>query len=144
MEQGQTGRSWLSLTCPDITPEDRANQNRFAVWALVWSIAFVGASMILESGAVTGPAAWAVALAPTVCGVLAVWAYVVFLRRADELLRKIHLEALALGFGGGMLFMMGYRLLERAGAPGLDMNDPLLVMCLVWAGTLLVLTRRYS
>jgi hypothetical protein len=85
-----------------------------------------------------------VALLPTLLGAAVVWSYVTFIRRADELLRKIHLEALALGFGAGVVFMLGYRLFERAGAPELDVSDPILVMMLVFTAAQLLLNRRYA
>ena len=57
--------------------------------------------------------------------------------------QRVLLEALAMGFGVGVLFSMGYRLFERLGAPDLDINDPLIVMLVVWAGWQAVAARRY-
>ena len=76
-------------------------------------------------------------------GVVACARYVRFLRRADELLRQIQLEGLALGFGAGMVFMFGYALAERAGAPPLDVADPLLPMAGCWVLGQWLATRRY-
>ena len=45
-------------------------------------------------------------------------AYRRFLQNADELQRRIQLEALALGFGAALVGAAAYRLLERAGAIG--------------------------
>jgi hypothetical protein len=145
MEERVTRRSvWSWGTCGDLTAEDARNQQRFAVWALAWAVSFVLATFLLATGQLpAGPLTWLVAVTPTVFGAAAVWRYVVFVRDADELLRRIHLEALAWGFGTGALFMMGYRLLERAGAPELDMNDPLLIMTFVWAFALFLIPRRY-
>lgn len=70
--------------------------------------------------------------------------YVSFLRQADELLRKVHLEALAFAFGAGIVAMMGYRLCERLGAPKLDVNDAALVMLLCWLGGQWLGSRRYA
>jgi hypothetical protein len=137
-------KSWRSIQCAGMTETDRKNQMRFVRWTLAWAIAFVLATFLLEDGRLPEAAAWLVALAPSLLGLGAIGAYFRFLRDADELLRKIQLESLALAFGAGMLFMLGYRLHERAGAPGLDMNDPLLVMCLVWAGSQMYLNSRYS
>jgi hypothetical protein len=77
-----------------------------------------------------GPSAvgWALAVTTPIAGCIVMGAYIRFLRHADELLRKIHLESLALGFGGGLLFIFSYRLFERLGAPQIDTNDAALVM----------------
>ena len=62
----------------------------------------------------------------------------------DELERKIHVEALALGFGVGAVWMMGWRLFERAGAPLLDVNDGLLVMLIAYGVGVALARRRYA
>lgn len=77
-------------------------------------------------------------------GVMTVRAYVRFLRNADELLRKIHLEALAIAFGTGAVFMPVYRLCERLGAPKLDSVDPLFVILLAWVFGQWFGGRRYA
>jgi hypothetical protein len=128
----------------DITARDARLQRRFAALCLVWALTYVAATFALEAGRVPpGAGRWLVALAPTAFGLAAVATYVAFVRKADELLQRIHLESLAWGFGVGTVFMMGYRLLERAGAPELDASDPLLVMIVVWAAAQLIITRRY-
>ena len=56
-------------------------------------------------------AAWSVAILPDALGIGALLAYVRFLQRADELMQRIQLEGLALGFGVGVVFATGYQLL---------------------------------
>jgi hypothetical protein len=135
---------WMTSCAGMMTETDRRNSNRFTGWTFAWAVSFVGATLVLKAGLVPeGAASWAVALAPDVLGVAALLAYVRFLRQTDELLRKIQLEGLAVGFGVGVVFAMGYRLLERAGAPGLDIDDPVLVMLFAWVVGQLVALRRY-
>ncbi len=143
--ESKTRRTWwIWGTCVDMPERDVRNLRRFTGWALVWAIAFVVATWLLTSGAIaSGALSFLVAAIPTCLGLVVVWAYVRYLREADELQRKIHLEALALGFGAGAVFMMGYRLFERAGAPALDMNDALVVMLVVWSVWQGVAARRY-
>lgn len=142
MTETTTG-AWDEARC-DGTPEDARNRRRFAVWCLAWAAAFVAATLLLDGGVVPpGAATWVVAVAPSLIGLAAIRSYVTFVRGADELVRRIQLESLAWGFGAGVLFQMGYRLLERAGAPTLDLNDGLLVMVVVWAAAQLAITRRY-
>lgn len=136
---------WAWGACADTPERDLRNQRRFVVWCLAWAISFTAATFILVSGRPLPMAAGLlVALVPTVLGLGAVAAYTRYLREADEFQRRVQLEALALGFGAGILFMMGYRLLMRLGAPELDINDPMLVMLLTWSGWQLVAARRYQ
>ena len=135
---------WLTDCSGLMTAADRRSYNRFTAWFVAWALSFIGATLALDGGFVpAGAASWAVALVPDVFGVAALFAYVRFLRGADELMRKIQLEGLALGFGVGVVFAMGYRLLERAGAPDLDINDPVLLMLLAWVVGQIVALRRY-
>src|ERR1044072_5487938 len=75
----------------------------------------------LDGGLGWGPAAHphggALAALTAVPGLVGIRAYIRFLREADELLRKIQLEALAIAFGVGVLFMMTRRLFARLRGP---------------------------
>lgn len=136
----------MNMGCPDLfTPRDARNYMRFTWWMLASLVVFAVAT-ILISRKVIGPGvlAWSLSILATVLMAAAVGAYVGFLRHADELLRKVHLEALAFAFGVGAVTMMGYRLAERLGAPDLDINDPLLVMMITWSAGQWIGARRYS
>jgi hypothetical protein len=106
-------------------------------------VVFLLASSALGEGWIEpGGTAWVVALLPDLFALGVVLAYVRFLRGADELMRRVQLEGLALGFGAGFFFAMGYRLLERAGAPGLDINDASIPMLIAFfAGQTIALWR---
>lgn len=73
----------------------------------------------------------------------ALLAYRRFLREADGLQRRIHLEALALGFGGGWLAVAGYRLFELLGAPPVDRGGVILVMAILYVVGLALGRWRY-
>ena len=88
--------------------------------------------------------AWVLTAATILLFTGTVRAYIVFIRNADELLRKIQVEALALSFGTATIFMIGWRLCERLGAPQLDVDDPLLVMVITWAIGQWMGMRRYA
>lgn len=136
-----TGSGW---TCGDaMTPRDAENLRRFNVVCLAWAVMFVAATLAIVSYGVRGLTGWAMAVATLVLGVTAMWLYVKFLRAADELLRKIHVEALALGFGAAIVFMLFWRLCERLGAPKLDVVDPALVMIAFWTAGQWLGLRRY-
>jgi hypothetical protein len=129
----------------DLTPGDQQNLRRYGAWLLAWVALWLGVRIAMEGWppATRAPLAWALIAIATVPGLFAIAAYVRFVRAADELLRKIQLEALALAFGAGALFMMAWRLVEKAGGPGLDVNDPLLVMFFAWVGGQWWFARRY-
>lgn len=127
-----------------MTPAARRKSRVFTAWTLGWAISFVGATFLLTLDVVEGSALrWLVPVVPTLLGLVLVFSYVGFLRAADELLRKIHLEGLALGFGAGFLVMTGYRLFEQAGAPAGNISDPLVVVALFWALGVWLGYRRY-
>lgn len=126
------------------TATDRRNLRIFNVWALVWIAAWLAATYLIRTELVAaGPLAYGLVLLTGVLGILAIRSYIHFLRQADELLSKIQLEALALGFGAGAVFMVVYRLCERLGAPRLDSTGPLMAMVLVWSVSQLLVARRY-
>ncbi len=126
------------------TKTDRRNQYRFLAWCLAWAVSFVAATWILRPApGVEGAGAWALAIGPSLLGAGALLAYLRFLRQADELLRRIQLEGLALGFAVGLIFTLGYQLLERVGAPSLPAGVTAVVMLVAWAGGEIAATMRY-
>ena len=126
------------------TARDRRNLRHFNVWALVWMAIWLAATYLFRNQVVAaGPLAYALVLATVLLGLQAIRSYVHFLHQADELLGKIQMEALALGFGAGVIFMVAYRLCERLGAPRLDSADPMIVMVFVWAFSQWLVARRY-
>ena len=127
------------------TERDGRNYRRFSYWMLSSLVVFSVATILIEREIVGRDViGWTLSMSAVVLMCAAVGAYVRFLRSADELLRKVHLEALAFAFGVGAVTMMGYRLAERLGAPDLDINDPLLVMMLTWVGGQWIGARRYA
>jgi hypothetical protein len=122
---------------------DRRNQYWFLLWALVWGIGFVAAAWALRRDAgLDDLTAWTIAIGAVALSVPPLLAYLRFLRMTDELLRKIQLDGLALGFGAGVLFGLGYPLLEQAGAPDFGVSGVVMVMMLGWViGQLLGLVR---
>jgi hypothetical protein len=129
---------------PWATPRDQANIRRVGLALLLWAVAWIAARLLLEAGALEGVAAWLAALAPCTMSLIVVRHYVRFLRDADELLRLIQLEGLALGFGAAFVFTTTYRLFEKAGAPDLDINDALLFMVAFWLVGMWLAKRRYQ
>jgi len=71
-------------------------------------------------GGLDQPIKTLVALAPLIPATLALFAYLRFLGRMDELGRRIQLEALAFGFGAAGMLTFAYGFLENAGFPQLS------------------------
>lgn len=114
------------------TPNDQRNQRRFIGWSVTWALAYVAATWISQGAGLGGAAPWLVAALPTALSVAAFIAYLRFIRQADELVRRIQLEGLAVGFGAGVLLAVGYPLFTAAGAPPLDVGAAAVVMMLAW------------
>src|SRR5690606_13514993 len=98
------------------TERDRRNQRRVTIWGLAWSASFAGVYLALTGGwlATGAPALIAVALSLAL-GLGTAVAYRRSLLEADELRRKIELDAMALAFGVGLVGGATYQLLEGAG-----------------------------
>jgi hypothetical protein len=126
------------------TPRDAQNYRTFTWWMGGAVLTFAAATLLIDGRFIPDAAGWALTAISVILTVLSMRSYIAFLRQADELLRKVHLEALAFAFGAGIVFMMGYRLCERLGAPKLDVNDASLVMLLCWTAGQLVGARRYA
>jgi len=135
---------WQTICAGSGTAADRRNQKWFVAWTFAWAATFVVAIWGLKNHReALGVGGWALALLPNIFAIGTMLAYLKFLRNADELLRRIQLEGLAIGFGTGIIFAMGYQLLERAGAPALAVDDFMLVLCGGWVAGQLIATWRY-
>ena len=126
------------------TPRDLRNYHVFNGWMLAAAVAFIAASLLIDGTFIPPAAGWAITALTASLLLMTVRSYLAFLRQADELLRKVHLDALALGFGTGVVLMMVYRLCERLGAPKLDVNDAALIMTATWIAAQFLGSRRYA
>ena len=124
-----------SLSCAGpVTARDARNLRTFNYWTIALGAWLLAATFIVEFGFLRSLAfGWLFPIAAAAIGVMTVRAYVHFIRNADELLRKIHLEGLAWGMGAALIIMPTWRLCERLGAPKLDSVDPLLFIVIAWA-----------
>lgn len=133
------------MTCTQMTAADRRNSWRATGWLFVWMVSFVSVAFAIRTEALPAGLWTYLAIAgSTALGIVAVLAYMRFVRQADELQRKIQLEALALGFAGGFVAQFAFSLIERAGIMDVDIGDPFLVMCICFAVGLFLGARRYA
>jgi hypothetical protein len=126
------------------TPRDAHNYRVFSGWMMGAVFVFAAATLLIDGTFIPAAAGWALTITTAVLAVVAMRSYILFLRTADELLRKVHLEALAFAFGAGLITMMVWRLCERLGAPKLDVNDAALVMIITWTAGQYLGARRYA
>lgn len=98
------------------TEQDQKNQRHIILWSLAWILSFLGVNLAIENGWIRSDALALVAtIGVTVLGLGVLLAYRRFLSNADELMRKIQLDALALTVGIGVVSGFSYTLLESAG-----------------------------
>jgi hypothetical protein len=90
-----------------------------------------------------GPLAWTLALLPILFGIPLVKTILRFIREADEFMRKVQLEGIAIGYGAGLVFCVGYRVFGYAGAPDLPVWVATLPLAFGWAvGSFIVAYRH--
>lgn len=124
---------------------DARNQRRVNVWLFAATLAYLGATAALRRReSIPRALPWLLAGLASLLWIQATRSYLAFLRGADELLRRIQTEALALGFGAGAVFSVLYPLLEGLGAPAVGAHATALVMMLSWGAGSWFGTRRYS
>ena len=142
---GTEGVPWwqAALMIRGQTEADQRNLRLIWLWTFVWAVSFVAAVITLRRNPeLQGPAAWLLASIPFIVGVPTVRVYLRFLREADEFMRKVQLEGIAIGYALGLLACIGYHVLEQVGAPELPMIVALIPFATGWAvGSFLVALR---
>ena len=101
-------------------------------------------STLLERYELSGPARVGLAMLPVAAYVWCITSYVGLVRRADELQRRIHLEALAIAFPTTAIGVVTFEYLRKAGVISQFKPDYVLMLMLVlWAIGFLIAWRRY-
>jgi fluoride ion exporter CrcB/FEX len=106
----QANKHWTA------SEKDRRNQRQIVFWSLAWIVPFLFVDLAVSNDWIESDAFAIVGtLAVTILGVGLLLAFRRFLKDADELRRKIELDALALTVGVGVVAGFSYSLLESAG-----------------------------
>ena len=142
-EKSHDTRSIWSRLGGEGTATDRANTRLLNGWSLAWALLIVAAAWTLKFVAMPETVQWIVALAPNLIALVVLQRYLRFLRMTDELLRRIHLEGLAVGFGSSYIFTIGYLIAEGAGAPPLNLAFLVVVMTTGWLAGNITAMKRY-
>jgi hypothetical protein len=113
--------------------------------SLVMYMVLLSACVELLKGGVAGPGRIVLALLPLLPLLWAFHAVIQYLARADELQRRVQLEALSIAAGATAFICLTYGFLEDlAGFPHLSMWWAFVVVDLVWGAAAFILWRRYK
>ena len=126
------------------TKAEQRNIRSVWIWCFVWAAAFCAVTTALEAfPQLRGPSAWLLAMIPVALSLPAVFACLRFIREADEFMRKVQLDGIAIGFAAGFVFCLGYHTLEHVGAPHLPMLLATVPLGFGWAiGSFIVAFRH--
>lgn len=115
------------------------------VAGVAWFLTYLAARFALEALAPAPHWDIAVACAPVLAFYWFVWVVQRTLKSADELQRRIHLEALALAFPTTMLVLMTLGLLDSppTGPLGIPLRDLWIVLPLLYGICFAVVNNRY-
>jgi hypothetical protein len=110
---------------------------------VAYAVVLIASVVLLQHTQLAAPIRALVAVAPTIPTIVAVFAFVRFLGRMDELQRRLHLEALGFAFGASAILTFAYGLMENAGLPRLSYIWVLPAMVLLWGLGAAVASWRY-
>lgn len=129
------------------TSSNREGRSRRSVivWSAGWVVAFLIADFAIDNGWL-GEQVWVVAVtvATALIGLGWVAAYLSFLRHADELMRRIQLEAMAAAVGGGFIAGFALILLRAGGTVDARISHVLVAMTATYVIALIVGLRRFT
>lgn len=124
---------------------DRHNQRRIRLWALAWAISFIAVTLVIKREWLPFGATLVGVTGNALFGIATILAYRRFLGEADELRRKIEVEALAFAFGAGIVGGLTYwLLLVRGVVPGTGFAYVFTAMLLTHSAGVLMGRRKYS
>jgi hypothetical protein len=119
---------------------------KFVLWVFVWT----ASSVISQKAKYYGwwEAEWITLLSIAVnaaLGLLLVYYYRQMLNRMDDLQRKIHLEAISISFGLGLVLSISYTILVTWGyIINEQVSDIFTLMCISYAAAIVLNTVRYK
>ena len=150
--RGNSRRRFLGFICWE-TGRDAQNLRRFAGWFLLTALSREAINFTELQVSMSIALAWALAFAPALPAFLAVMAYRKFLRETDEMIRRIHLTGLAVGFGAAFFTFMAVQVpLSYDGSfpykdvlAGATIHKTLVLMAMIlgWMVGQAAATRRY-
>lgn len=131
------------------TPNESRTGRAALTWGIIWMVSYFGARAALEWMGNAQPAGprLAVALIPIVPFVAFIWKFISSMRQADELERRIQLEALAIAFPLATVLLMILALVQLAMPLNPDdwsYRHVWYFLPIFWLGGLSIARRRYQ
>ena len=129
-----------------MNPEAAHRRHKYHVWVAMslYVVVLLVCVRILKTTP-PGTLRAVLALLPTLPVIWVMWSLYVFLTRADELQRRVHLEALAVAAGVAAFFTLTYGFLEQfAGFSHIPAWWTFILIDMVWGATSCVLWQRYK
>lgn len=133
----------LLMQCAGVSPRDRANNRTFFYWTLTLAISMLAVTFILKREFITGLLAYPVAAIIPLVALMTVHAYYRLVTQADELIRKIHLEAFSIGFLAGTVYFFLFSALRLLDIANPDPHILFTVMLVGWTYGQVRGARRY-
>lgn len=121
----------------------KATELAFFRWTMIWGCSLLLTLNAIRSGWVTGPVAWLLPSLTVLLSLVMAYRYWQFIEKADELMRKIQLESVALAFGVTAILIMSLETFEPLGAPQLEDNTVIAIMGVLWSAAQIWYRRRY-
>jgi ABC-type Fe3+-siderophore transport system permease subunit len=113
----------------------------FVLWGIVALATALAVQWVFKHEELHSPVRPILALLPALMAVLFVVAFVRDVRKLDEMVRRIHLQAAAISFLMTVILTFFFEGLKDAGIYRATMSD--LHAVLIWAATLIFLSLRY-
>lgn len=122
---------WLNvLKWEGMREVDRQNEKRVNILAFFWALSLIGMALVVAYPRSPDWAGWVLAIIPATFGILVMRAYLKLLREMDEMLRQMQFEAMAVGFGAGVI--VGNTLVIIDGFPR-DFIAPAIVVAMMFS-----------
>ena len=124
----------------------KSKQYQKELWTAlaVYGAMLVGSIQLLTHLEVARPWRDMIALSPMLPAAATAWVVLRELRRMDEMLRRIQLEALGFSFAGTAILTFSYGFLEGLGYPRLSMFTVWPILAVLWIVGLVLARRRYQ
>lgn len=128
-----------------VDSRNRGNRRYLKLWSLAWATVYVGSTYLIRFTGVVPAAIAGLAVVTGAMGLGALLAYRQFLRDADELQRKIELDALALAVGAGVVGGTAMHVLEQGALLGeYALTAVLMLIFVTYIAAVLAGHRRYA
>lgn len=129
-----------------LNPDAAYRHHKRTLWVAMslYVVLILGCTYLIKHSQ-PGPSRYLLAILPTLPVIWVMWSLYVYLTRADELQRRLHLESLAVAAGATAFLTLTYGFLEEfAGLPHIAAWWTFIVIDVVWGATHCILRYRYK